>query len=84
MQKLGPQVGIRELRKAHGLTITALAARIEPIYGKSVDPDHISNVELGHKRASDPLLTAWAKALGVLPLDVRQPDAIADLLKDVA
>lgn len=70
----GPLVTIRDLRKAYGLSIPQLVERIGQ-QGVSVDPDHISNVELGHKRPSQPLLTAWAKALGVLPLDVFVPDA---------
>lgn len=35
-----------------------------------VNDDGISNVENGNKKASDRLLTAWAKALGIEPLNV--------------
>lgn len=66
-----PTVSIRLLRDAHGLTIPALAKRIEETQGISVSPDHISNVELGWKRPSNALMTAWAKALGISRLDVR-------------
>ncbi|MGA8330421.1 MAG: helix-turn-helix transcriptional regulator [Mycobacterium sp.] len=64
---------IRDLREAHGLSIPALAARIAA-EGVVVHPDTISNVELGHKRPSHPLMTAWAKALDVHPLDVVVPE----------
>jgi transcriptional regulator with XRE-family HTH domain len=64
-----PAVGIRILREAHGLTIPALVDRIG-LQGVTVTADHISNVELGWKRPSNALLTAWAKALGINKLDV--------------
>ena len=72
MTAISPQVPIRALRHAYGLTIPALAERIAE-HGIDVDPSHISNVECGRKRASRPLMTAWAKALGISPLDVEQP-----------
>lgn len=75
-EPLGPQVRVRDLRAAHGLTIPALVERIAE-QGVTVHPDSISNIENGRRRASGPLLTAWAKALGVNPLDVWQP-AMAD------
>lgn len=75
-QPLGPQVPIRELRKAFGLSIPQLCDRIEASgLGKRPHEDTIRNVELGHKRASQPLMTAWSKALGLTPLDVVQPVA---------
>lgn len=64
-----PQVGIRLLREAHGLTLPALVERINE-HGVEVTPDHLSNCELGWKRPSTPLLHAWAKALGITRLDV--------------
>lgn len=64
-----PRVDIRRLREAHGLTIPALVERIRE-QGYDVTADHISNCELGWKRPSNSLLHAWAKALGLLPLDV--------------
>lgn len=69
---LGPQVPIRELRRAHGLSIAMLCDRIEPHLGKRPHEDTIRNIELGHKRASVQLMTAWAKALKIAPLDVAQ------------
>lgn len=71
----GPQISIRELRLAHGLSIPALVERIAQ-HGVVVTADSISNVELGHKRGSDVLLTAWAKALGTSPLNVWQPEPV--------
>lgn len=64
-----PQVGIRLLREAHGLTLPALVARIAE-QGYEVTADHLSNCELGWKRPSPALLHAWAKALGILKPDV--------------
>lgn len=70
----GPQVSIRELREAHGITVNALVERIkEQGYDGNLHPDTIRNVELGHKRASKPLMVMWCKALGLLPMDVWQP-----------
>lgn len=69
---LGPLVPIRELRDAHGLSVSQLCDRIEQHLGKRPHEDTIRNVELGHKRASAPLMTAWAKALGLVPIDVAQ------------
>lgn len=62
-------VRIADLRKAHGLTQEQLAERIGE-HGVRITGAGISNVESGNKQASDRLLTAWAKALGVQPLDV--------------
>lgn len=72
MAAKGPRVGIRELRIAHGLTLEQLADRIEEQGFRRPHADSLSNVEKGNKRASTPLMTAWAKALGVHPLDVEQ------------
>lgn len=72
MAATGPRVGIREVRKAHGLTLEQLADRIEEQGAKRPDADSLSNIERGHKRAGLALMTAWAKALGIHPLDVEQ------------
>ena len=69
----GPQVRIRDYREALGLGVNGLIERLEEQGQANVHPDTIRNVELGHKRASKPLMTAWAKALGLNPLDVWQP-----------
>lgn len=68
----GPQVPIRELRLAHGLSIEQLRERIEVYLGKKPHGDTLRNIELGRRNASRPLITAWAKSLGLNPLDVRQ------------
>lgn len=64
-----PQIGIRLLREAHGLTLPALVERIAD-HNVEVTADHLSNCELGWKRPSPALLHAWAKALGISRLDV--------------
>lgn len=61
-------VRIKELRIAHGLSQGQLAERIAE-YGVEITDAGISNVENGNKKASERLLTAWAKALGVEPLN---------------
>lgn len=78
-QPLGPQVPIRALRTAYGLSIAQLCDRIEANgLDKRPHEDTIRNVELGHKRASQPLMAAWSKALGLTPLDVVQPVLVAE------
>ena len=69
IEPLGPMIRIKDLRLAHGLSQPELAARIAE-FGVEVTDSGISNVENGNKKASDRLLTAWAKALGVEPLNV--------------
>lgn len=78
---LGPMVPIRELRMAHGLSIEQTCERIEVYLGKKPHGDTLRNIELGHRKASQPLLNAWAKALGLLPLDVKQ--AGTELREDI-
>ena len=72
MAATGPRIGIRELRKAHALTLEQLADRIAEQGVRRPTADSLANVELGHRRASDSLLSAWAKALAMHPLDVEQ------------
>ncbi len=79
---IGPQVRIRDLRNAHGFSVKHLVTRIEEAGMPGVHEDTIRNVELGHRRASLPLMTAWARALGLSPLDVWQPPP--DECEDVA
>jgi transcriptional regulator with XRE-family HTH domain len=62
-------VRIKDMRLAHGLTMRQLSERIAE-HGVDISEAGISNVENGNKKASDRLLTAWAKALGLQPLDV--------------
>ncbi|MGC5027404.1 helix-turn-helix domain-containing protein [Tsukamurella sp. DT100] len=72
-EPVGPQIRIRDFREGLGLSVAALVERIAE-QGVEVHPDTIRNVELGHKKASRPLMTAWSKALGLTPLNVWQPD----------
>lgn len=70
-------VPIRELRIARGLSVNDLVERIHETTGLRVHGDTIRNVELGHKRGSAKLMTAWATALRINALDVYQvPTAI--------
>jgi transcriptional regulator with XRE-family HTH domain len=68
---LGPMVRIKEVRAAHNLTLVQLSERIRE-QGVEISESGISNVENGNKRPSDRLLTAWARALDLEPLDVWQ------------
>lgn len=70
---IGPQVRIRDLRNAHGFSVRQLVDRLAESGMPGVHEDTIRNVELGHRRASRPLITAWARALGLSPLDIYQP-----------
>lgn len=81
---IGPQVRIRELRSAYGLSVKQLIERIGEEGGPNVHEDHIRNVELGHKKASGPLMTAWAKALRLNPLDVWQESRDLDTIVDTS
>lgn len=69
MKAIGPQVPVRALRHAYGLTLKDLSERIEA-FGVTVDEDHLSNCELGRRCPSRPLVKAWADALKINPLDL--------------
>jgi transcriptional regulator with XRE-family HTH domain len=62
-------IRIKDLRLAYGLTMNQLAEKIAE-QGVSISEGGISNVENGNKQASDRLLIAWARALGIDPLTV--------------
>jgi transcriptional regulator with XRE-family HTH domain len=62
-------VRIKDLRTVHGLTMKQLAERMAE-HGVEISEGGISNVENGNKKASDRLLIAWAKALGIEPLNI--------------
>jgi transcriptional regulator with XRE-family HTH domain len=68
-QPLGQMVRLKEIRIALGLSQVQLRDRIAE-HGVDITDAGISNVENGNKKASDRLLTAWAKALGIEPLNV--------------
>lgn len=62
-EPIPPQVSLRALRTHLGLTLDELATRISGL-GVSITADGLSNAELGRKPTSEPVLLAWAKALG--------------------
>jgi transcriptional regulator with XRE-family HTH domain len=64
-------VRIRALRDAYGLTAEQLAERMAEL-GVPVDRNSLYNIERGAKKPSDRVLDAYARALGVNPLDVWQ------------
>ncbi|MFG1846683.1 helix-turn-helix domain-containing protein [Micromonospora carbonacea] len=66
-----PQISLRALREALGLTLDELADRINE-QGVSITKFALSNVETGKRRASDRLMDAWTKALNTRTLHVRQ------------
>lgn len=71
-EPLGPMIRIKDVRRAHTtLTLKQLAERISE-QGVPISEAGLSNVENGNKVASDRLLTAWAKALGLDPLLIWQ------------
>ncbi|HEY3925240.1 MAG TPA: helix-turn-helix transcriptional regulator [Acidothermaceae bacterium] len=76
---IAPHVPLRELRVAHGLTCEQLAEKIAE-HGQQITPSAVSNIELGHKKASALLMTAWARALKISPLNVRQEAELRVLL----
>ena len=57
---------LRQARQAHGLSQQALAQRCTAMLGRGVTPQHLSNLEHGHRLPSLPLLQVLAT---VLPLD---------------
>lgn len=69
-EPVGPMVRLKDVRRAHTtLTLKQLAERIKE-QGVPITEAGLSNVENGNKVASDRLLLAWAKALGLDPLMV--------------
>lgn len=72
-------VSLRSLREAKGLDSRQLAELIRK-EGVNVHPDHLLNVELGHKRASVTLLAAWARVLDIRPTEIHQAKEIEQLL----
>lgn len=55
---------IRAIRQRSGLSIPALVA-LMAINGDTIHPDSLSNIERGHRNASDATAEAIAKALKV-------------------
>ena len=80
-----PSVPLRRFREGLGLSIGDLQERIAVhMDGKKPHGDTIRNVELGHKVGSPALMAAWAKALGLHPLDVHQPKAARRPMADAS
>lgn len=75
-----PQISLRALREALGLTLDELAARIDR-QGVTITKFALSNVETGKRRASGRLMDAWATALGTTPLHVRQDRELRALVR---
>lgn len=82
MQRISipPQVSLRAFREALGLDSRQLAERIKE-QGVEVHPDHLINIELGHKRGSDRLMIAWARAIGTKAIHIRQADELEEWLQ---
>jgi hypothetical protein len=75
--RIPPQISLRALREALGLTMDQLAERIRA-QGVEFSKVGVNNVELGHRNASPTVLRAWAKALGVDAMHIRQsPEMLA-------
>ncbi len=82
---IGPQVPIRQHREGLGISVASLIERIEQQGGPAgTHPDTIRNIELGYKRASKPLMAAWARALGLSPIDVYQPEPVKSSIERAA
>lgn len=78
---LGPQVPLRELRKALGLTLSQLAAQIRDCgYHRAPTEGTLANVELGRQAGSRKLMTAWAIALRLPPQAILQDDELRHIL----
>lgn len=70
-EPLGPMVRIRALRDAYGLTAEHLADRMAEL-GVPIDRNSLYNIERAAKKPSNRVLDAYARAVGVNPLDVWQ------------
>ena len=72
---------IREWRKYRGLTLDALASRLEEAGAHDVGPSHLSMLERGQRAYTQATLEALADALrtdvaSLLMRDPSQPDAL--------
>lgn len=74
-----PQVSLRVFREARGLTLADLAALIAE-QGHNVTPDALSNIEIGRKPASEALMLAWSRALGIKRIHIRQAAELREWL----
>lgn len=74
-----PQVSLRAFREVQGITLADLAELIKE-QGHEVTADGLNNVELGHKQGSEALMIAWARALGIKRIHVRQASELREWL----
>lgn len=74
-----PQVSLRALREARGLTLGQLAELITE-QGHEVTADGLNNVELGRRQGSESLMLAWSRALGIKRIHVRQAAELREWL----
>jgi transcriptional regulator with XRE-family HTH domain len=79
-EAIPPQISLRALREALGLTLDELAERIDR-QGVPVTKFALSNVETGKRRASGRLMDAWATALGTTTMHVRQDRELRALVQ---
>lgn len=64
---IGPVVSLASVRKAHGLSAKALAAKITSEQGHTVSESTLHLIETGVRAGSDDLMRAWALALDLKP-----------------
>ena len=74
-----PQVSLRAFREALDMTLDQLAEAIKE-QGVSITKFGLSNIETGRKRGSRQLMTAWAQALGIKPMHIRQDRELRELV----
>lgn len=78
-----PQISLRALREALNMTLKDLAKSIGE-QGVVVSIEHLSNVELGVRQASEQLLLAWSRALGTKRVHVRQAPELIEWVQATA
>ena len=78
-QGLPPQVNLRALREALGMTLDQVADSIHE-QGVDISKFGLSNVETGRRRASARLMEAWARALRINLHHIRQERELREYL----
>lgn len=81
-QPIPPQVSLRALREMRGLTLEQLAEEIRE-QGVQISAVGLNNAELGHRQASPAVVDAWARALGIKPMHVRQGRDLRDWVRAI-
>lgn len=69
IEPLGPMIRMKDVRLLLGLSQVQVTDRMAE-HGVEMSGAGLSNIENGNKKASDRVLIAWAKALGIDPLNV--------------